>query len=74
MPPDPFFIFYGKVGDLVKIHYADRVYEDLGILVERCGDSHPDKWLVLVDGSIHRLYQGRLEVISEKTLDSSDKD
>ena len=66
MPPDPFFIFHGNTGDLVKVHYADKVYEDLGILLEKC-DEQPNKWMVMIDGSIHRLHQDRLEVISEKS-------
>ena len=66
MPHEPFFIFNGNTGDLVKVHYADKVYENLGILLEKCVEQ-PNKWMVVIGGSIHRLHQDRLEVISEKS-------
>ena len=73
MPSEPFFTFHGMIGDLVIIHYAGKVYEDLGILMGEC-EEQLCSWMVLVDGSIHRLHQDRLEIISEISLDSSAKD
>ena len=68
MPPEPFFIFDGKPGDLVAIHYADVMHTDMGILLRQSGDI----WTVLAtDGGIRRIQQDALQVVMEVIAKSS---
>ena len=67
MSPEPFFIFDGKPGDLVAIHYADSMHTDLGVLLER----YDYGWSVLTRGIILRLRQDSLEVVMETVKKSS---
>ena len=68
MPPEPFFNFDGKPGDLVAIHYADVMHTDMGILLKQSGDV----WTVLdTSGSARRIQQDALEVVIEVIAKSS---
>ena len=67
MPPEPFFIFDGKPGDLVAIHYADVMHTDMGILLKQSGDV----WTVLANGGIRRIQQDALQVVMEVIAKSS---
>ena len=67
MPPEPFFSFDGKPGDLVAIHYADVMHTDMGILLKQSGDV----WTVLANGSIRRIQQDALQVVMEVIAKSS---
>ena len=62
MPPEPFFNFDGKPGDLVAIHYADVMHTDMGILLKQSGDV----WTVLdTSGSARRIQQDALQIVME---------
>ena len=61
MPPEPFFNFDGKPGDLVAIHYADVMHTDMGIFLKQSGDV----WTVLADGGIRRIQQDALQIVME---------
>ncbi len=61
MPPEPFFNFDGKPGDLVAIHYADVMHTDMGILLKQSGDV----WTVLANGGIRRIQQDALQIVME---------
>ena len=68
MPPEPFFIFDGKPGDLVAIHYADVMHTDMGIFLKQSGDV----WTVLdTSGSARRIQQDALQVVMEVIAKSS---
>ena len=67
MPPEPFFNFDGKPGDLVAIHYADVMHTDMGILLKQSGDV----WTVLANGGIRRIQQDALQVVMEVIAKSS---
>ena len=67
MPPEPFFNFDGKPGDLVASHYSDVMHTDMGILLKQSGDV----WTVLANGGIRRIQQDALQVVMEVIAKSS---